>query len=52
MTLTCTHEQLSDAARGLCFLHEGGMAYRGSLKPVRGAPFSLIVLNSVNRVAY
>jgi len=41
-TLTCTHEQLSDATKGLRFLHEECQAVHESLRPVR-AQASILV---------
>jgi len=40
-TLTSTHEQLSDAARGLRSTHESGIIH-GSLRPVCEVSFSSI----------
>ena len=51
-TLTCTHEQLTDAARGLRFMHQNRVIH-GTLRPVRETSFSLIRFgNGVNRVVY
>ena len=50
-TLTCTHEQLSDVANGLRYVHDHQWKLI-SFRPVCGAPFSLMRFNGVNRVAY
>jgi len=51
LTLTSTHEQLSDAARGLCFIHERAVVH-GSLRPVRQVSFLLMRFNAISRVTY
>jgi len=51
LTLTRTHEQLADTAKGLHFLHENSLVH-GALTPVCEALFLLTKLNATNRAAY
>ena len=44
-------QQLSGAASGLKFIHDNAI-YHGALRPVRGASFSLMRFNAVDRVIY
>ena len=51
LTLTSAHEQLSDAARGLRFVHDSGINV-ADLRPVQKASLLLMKFDTVDRVTY